>query len=100
MYDEVDLSDAYMFCSDRYGINIPMMFAEMFSYEELHLGTPQQHDRFKEDYECIKRGPHDNEWYWDAWNNILDHARLEETLKDGTKRMLYLYQDGDLWMVP
>jgi hypothetical protein len=40
--------------------------------------------------ESIKNGP-DDEWYWEAWIDVTDHA----THKDG----FTLYQDDDLWAV-
>lgn len=94
MHDEVDLSDAWLFCSDGYGIYIPKMFADEFPFEVLNLP-----ETLRADYLILKAGP-EHEWYWDAWQLIQDNATLEETLKDGTKRMVRPYQDGDLWMIP
>ena len=55
-------------------------------------------DRFegidREDWLTIKRGP-DDEWYWDAWNNILEHA----TFTDPDGRVWTLHHDGDLFLV-
>ncbi|MBS4041668.1 MAG: hypothetical protein KGZ81_13855 [Flavobacteriales bacterium] len=36
----------------------------------------------------------DNEWYWGAWQNILDTAQY---IEDG--RVFTLHQDGDLWLI-
>jgi len=92
MYDEVDLSDATLLVTDRFGIYVPQYFAQSFEFEQLNLS-----DRFKEDYECILKGPVDyNDWYWEAWSNIFANATLKDT--DGNEH--YLYQDGDLWAVP
>lgn len=33
----------------------------------------------------------DNEWYWEAWNNVLEKAKSEKGYT--------LHQDGDLWAV-
>ena len=47
----------------------------------------------QESIDACKEGP-DNEWYWDAWQGVLDNATWT---KDGyTWR---LHQDGDLWAV-
>ena len=35
----------------------------------------------------------DDEWYWQAWDWILDHARYQ----DGDGDVYVLHQDGDLW---
>ena len=40
-------------------------------------------------------GP-DAELYWDAWEQVLDHA----TFTDADGSVWYLWQDGDLWAVP
>lgn len=37
----------------------------------------------------------DNEFYWDSWTMILNNARI---VLDGEE--YYLYQDGDLWLIP
>jgi len=37
----------------------------------------------------------ENEWYWEAWDSILNNARF--TAEDG--RIFYLYQEGDLWLL-
>lgn len=36
----------------------------------------------------------ENEWYWEAWENILDSAYL---VQDGKK--YFLYQDMDLFLI-
>ena len=36
----------------------------------------------------------ENEWYWDAWECILNNARY---IEDG--RVFTLHQDGDLWLI-
>jgi hypothetical protein len=51
-----------------------------------------------EDMESLKAGP-DDEWYWDAWNNLLNVA--EYTHEDGTKYCLTQSEIcGSLYMVP
>ena len=74
--------------ADSRGIYIPKDFVEDFDMTQwgLDVGDP--------DVVCVAYGPHDNEWYWDAWNAILDKACMTV---DGRK--FYLHQDGDLWAV-
>lgn len=91
MYDEVDLSDATLIISDRFGIYVPQYFAESFGFDLLGLNAS-----YKEDYDCILKGPNDNEWYWEAWSNIFANA----TINDPNGKPHYLWQDGDLWAVP
>lgn len=92
MYDEVDLSNATLIIADRFGVYIPQRFARCYSFDLLGLS-----EKFQDDYKCILQGPSaENEWYWDAWQSILDNATLKDT--DGIVH--YLYQDGDLWAVP
>jgi len=45
------------------------------------------------DAACCEAGP-DGEWYWEAWQNILDSAHI--TFGDDTYR---LHQDGDVFAV-
>lgn len=73
---------------DSQGIYIPQMFVEYFDMTKwgLDVGDP--------DVACVSQGPDNNEWYWDAWNAILNKACLTV---DGRK--FYLHQDGDLWAV-
>ena len=46
-----------------------------------------------DDFKTIKSGPN-TEFYWDAWNNILDNAEYHES-----GHIWRLYQDGDLFLV-
>lgn len=51
-----------------------------------------------EDIETLKAGP-DEEWYWEAWNNVLDNAYF--TYIDGTKGILYISEEySDLFIIP
>ena len=47
------------------------------------------------DLAACQDGP-DNDWYWEAWDNILNNA--EHTDSQGITWRLH--QDGDLWEVP
>ena len=70
--------------SDR-GIYIPRAFIEGFN--PIEWGIKQ--DDIKD---CSDPS---NEYYWDAWENILNTARY--TAADG--RVYSLYQEGSLWAV-
>lgn len=48
-----------------------------------------------DDVETCLAGP-DTEWYWDAWQSILDSA----SMVDQHGIQWTLHQDGDLWEVP
>jgi len=50
----------------------------------------------KEDLDILKGGP-DEEWYWDAWNNVLDKVELKNGIT-GTRHSIYQH-DGDLWIL-
>ena len=72
--------------SDARGIYIPRDFVEGFDLTKWQGITP-------EDAETLKNP--DDEWYWEAWQNVLNSARYTHT--DG--RVFSLYQDGDLWAI-
>lgn len=69
--------------SDARGIYIPRDFVQGFHMDLWHVS---EHDAE------ICQDP-DNEWYWEAWYNIIDNAFMLD--KHGNKYQLY--QDGDLW---
>ena len=37
----------------------------------------------------------ENEWYWEAWHEVLDKAQYI----DNQGNIYRLYQDGDLWLI-
>ena len=90
MSDEVNLENAILLISDRYGIYIPKRFAKSFKFEELDLIGD-----FRSEYDAIQAGP-DSEWYWESWDMILDHA----VISGPNGKQYRLYQDGDLWAIP
>lgn len=65
------------------GTNIPRDFVEEMDLTKFTGIDPK-------DVEACQ-GP-DCEWYWDAWQNILDNARYEEG-----GNVWVLYQDGSVW---
>lgn len=68
----------------RHGQYVPQVFAETVRREMFGDSISA------EDFEIISAGP-DAEYYWDAWDAILNSAET----KDGVT----LWQDGDLWAV-
>ena len=67
------------------GIYIPQNFVECFDADEWHLS---QHD-------VNELSDPNNEFYWDAWNSVLDTAYFVD--EEGNKWTLF--QDGDLWAI-
>jgi hypothetical protein len=70
--------------SDHRGIYIPQDFCNGFDGWE---GIDEQ------DKNTCLNGP-DEEWYWEAWDNILQNATYTDP-NDGS--VWGLYQDGDLF---
>lgn len=82
------LDNAKLLLSDGHGVYIPKLFANNFDMAVWNVNL--------DDVKCVSIGPEpSNEWYWEAWQSILDTAT---TIHNGVK--YYLYQDGDLWAVP
>ena len=80
-----------LFCDGSSGIYIPQRFAREV-VRECVTGVSD------EDYETLERGPEpSNEWYWEAWEMVLNNAELTDTVT-GVK--YFLHQDGDLWALP
>ena len=86
MYDLPQNSQ--LFAGSARGIYIPQHFAESVNRDTL-TGVST------DDMTTIESGP-DTEWYWEAWESVLDNARLT----DSNGQVWTLYQDGDLWLVP
>lgn len=80
---------ADLYAADSRGVYIPQYFAESVK-RDCVSGVRD------EDWKTLEAGPHDNEWYWDAWSSVLDGAKLTDpvTGKEG-----FLWQDGDLWVI-
>lgn len=86
--DEVDLSKATLFADSNRGIYIPQYFAQTVNRAAV-TGVSD------EDYKVLEAGPEHAE-YWDAWADVSDNAEIN----DPVHGKCYLYQDGDLWVVP
>lgn len=77
-----------LFCDGASGIYIPQRFATEIAREKV-TGVSE------EDYATLERGP-EEEGYWETWENVVCNAKI--TTSDGTT--WFLWQDGDLWVVP
>lgn len=92
--------NAHLLVSDNHGQYIPQQFVRHFlEYITNSFLLVQPNGDFIptsifSDLEVVDKGP-EQEWYWDAWNNVLDKVRL---YYKGTT--YHLYQDGDLWAIP
>jgi hypothetical protein len=73
-----------LLCESR-GIYIPRDFAECFDIKDWNLT--------EEDIEALSSP--ENEWYWEAWAQVLDKAQYT----DNKGLVWYLYQEGDLFSV-
>lgn len=86
--DEINLELAELFADSARGVYIPQFFAESVR-RDLVTGVDQ------EQWDILESGP-DHELYWDVWCEVTDGA----TLHHPNLGECYLYQDGDLWIVP
>lgn len=68
------------------GIYVPQRFAETYDLQKWGL------DPLSDDVAILRAGP-DHEYYWEAWENTLNNAAMED--KDGNTWTLY--QDSDLF---
>jgi len=80
------MSGISILLNDSRGVYIPQNFVECFDVTVWGFAEDD------EDIATLLNGPED-EWYWDAWNNVL--ARAESTDSNGDVWMLS--QDGDLF---
>jgi len=82
-------NDAELLFDSNRGVYIPQNFAEEMK-RECVAGVDD------ETWKTLEAGP-DHEWYWDAWMDVTDNAEITEP---STGMKYYLYQDGDVWLVP
>lgn len=71
------------------GIYIPQEFVTRYRDSII-----EPNKELQEAMDDVEEGP-DNEWYWESWNDIIEHAVLLGT--DGKKYTLY--QDDSLYLV-
>ena len=81
--------DPNLVLTDAYGVYIPQRYCNDCDENWANcVGVDYA------DVQICQAGP-DHEWYWEAWQSILDNAHIES---DGIAWRLH--QDGDLWEVP
>jgi hypothetical protein len=84
--EENSMSGIHILVGDSYGVYVPQVFAESFD--------PEKWGADPADIETISKGPGpENEWYWEAWNSILNKAEFI----DNEGHTWRLTQDGDLF---
>jgi hypothetical protein len=84
--------DVMLWLSDERGVYIPRDFATSFADRDKNVSGVS-----KEDWTCLEAGPNpENEWYWDAWNNVCDNAKVT----DENGAVYTVYQDGYCWLIP
>ena len=87
-------TDCRLLLSDANGIYIPQRWCDGLSEEDAEDLSISW-----EDVQICQSGP-DSEFYWKAWQSILDSAEITEpaTLKEEAS-LWRLIQNGDLWQV-
>lgn len=78
------MSGIKILVSDHHGVYVPQVFVEGFDTIAWNLTDKDVSD--------VAGGPDNCDWYWDAWDCILNRAKFVE---DG--HTWYLWQDGDLF---
>jgi hypothetical protein len=85
--EDDDATETMCIIDGANGIYVPQAFCSRY----------EKTDRVdQEDWEICGSGP-DHEFYWEAWENILNSWGDEETDGAGNTFEIYLYQDGDLY---
>jgi hypothetical protein len=79
-----------LWLSDARGRYIPRDFARSFADRSASVRHVTD-----EQWSILEAGL-DHEWYWEAWDEILNEA----TVTDTNGAVYTLHQDGDLWLVP
>lgn len=90
------LSNVVLILSDARGIYIPRDFLTD-NYNEIAKSRCEAWglNESNKDHWMDAVNP-DSEWYWEAWDWILDNARY---IEEETGKVFTLYQDGDLWAI-
>jgi hypothetical protein len=81
--------NAELFLNDSRGVYIPRDFAECVQFSAVRGVST-------DDFAILAIGP-DHKEYWEAWDTVLQNCTL---VNQHTNVTYYLYQDGDLWIIP
>ena len=58
--------------SDSWGIYVPQHFCQKY---DLDWAPSEIKNKLKEDWQICLNGP-EEEWYWDAWQEVLDNYKI------------------------
>lgn len=83
-------NDAILLFDSNRGIYIPQNFAEEIIRDYVSGVSDEV-------WKTLENGP-DDEWYWEAWDSVMDSAEITVPEQPGIK--FSLWQDGDVWLVP
>jgi hypothetical protein len=85
--------DKLLWLNDARGVYIPRDFATSFVNRAKNVTGVSD-----ENWAILEAGPHDNEHYWDTWDDVLNNAVV---VSEGATIVKYrLHQEGDLWLIP
>lgn len=80
------MSGIKILLNDSRGVFIPRDFNDCFCMKSWGLKDDDS------DLVTLREGP-DNEWYWEAWDSVLNKAKYV----DGNGYVWFLHQEGDLF---
>lgn len=83
-------TSAILFSDSARGVYIPQHFAE--SVRRDCVSGVDSHE-----WNILLLGPYENESYWHTWDSVQSRAIVTDPASGVT---YYLWQDGDLWLVP
>jgi hypothetical protein len=84
-----EFKDCHIILDSNRGTYIPRDFVTT-----INLDLVKDADKFTDDIETCKNPEH--EWYWEAWQNILDNMKVDLF---GNGVFYSLHHDGDLFAV-
>jgi len=79
------MSGIQILVGDHYGVYVPQRFMEAFYYDKFNVSEANRI--------ILSEGP-DNEFYWEAWDDVL---RTAEYIDENDNKW-YLYHIGDLFL--
>ena len=85
------IEDVVLLADSHHGVYIPQLVVQQYLEHPMWDWSKVS----KEDIDSVLAGP-DNEWYWEAWENIENEVKVVD--EDGTEYMI-MYNE-DLWLVP
>lgn len=80
---------AILYIDSHHGVYIPQIFTQ-------YIVPSQWAGISDDDLKACEEGI-ENEWYWDAWCNIIDNAVLVHP-ENGMR--YYIYHNEDVWLIP